>query len=172
MNPAMLKGRFMGPAPWTLGYEWGPSAISFSFNLSFVPSFNTRPRLAILECGPAQKCSHRASEKAQRQPPPRAGHSVGPSRPAGQGRARLRGTRMRRQPGAEASGDPERSPRRARSDARVSELRPTDVSFGSDMCAPGSCWVTGQVSPGLCSSPLGLSVSVVFALRRWEFQPS
>lgn len=40
---------------------------------------------------------------------------------------------MRQQPGAEASGDPEPSPRRARSDAWVSELRPTDVSFGSDV---------------------------------------
>lgn len=32
-----------GPAPFEAGYEWGPSAVSFSFNLSFVPSFSTRP---------------------------------------------------------------------------------------------------------------------------------
>ena len=70
MNTKALAWEIHGPAPLTLGYEWGPSATSFSFNLSFVPSFNTRHRLAILEYGPAQKRSCTRSM-------PRGGRTLG-----------------------------------------------------------------------------------------------
>lgn len=87
MGPRGLPGRFMGRRPSILDCEWGPSAISFSFNLSFVPSFNTRYRLAALECGPAQKhsCGKKPGGRKENHAAllPGLGHSVGPLRVLG-----------------------------------------------------------------------------------------
>lgn len=147
------------PGRWVMN---GALSHFLSFNLSFVPSFNTRPRLAVLECGPARSAPAASREwgaegRLGAALPPGLGCSVGPlqAHPSWESWAR------RGQGGAREEG-PRGSPP---SESQVSGPRPTGVSFQvSDITVLLAC--AGHTHGGLRTGRLlRLSVSVVFGLR-------
>lgn len=169
MSAALAWG-IGGRRPAMLGYEWGPSAVSFSFNLSFVLSFNTRPGRRRRNAGLPRDALWPGGPREENPlcPSPGLGCSVGPLQ------ARRMGTAWAEvAPGRGGLLRPRRLP-----PARPLPSATLAPNPGERHHHPGSCGHShcshghGTGVSGLLSQPLGLMGPVVFGVRRSGFPPA